>query len=216
MANVNADMTDFSCVDSSHVFGGMVAYVNTEGATGKNSLHIKVTGTNSITGKIVFNESTTMTELTNYPVMVSPFISVIGKADQTGENFTYTGKCNLYVNDLAFKNVTQNITSKNSASAMGGLLGYQWEDVNAELSDITIGDTDKAVNFSGDVNFGGLLHAAYGRINAARVKWKNTSIDAKNKANLEYCSLFVRDGQYLYLSVEDYEVENDVTLTNYT
>ena len=216
MANVNADMTDFSCVDSSHVFGGMVAYVNTEGATGKNSLHINMTGTNSITGKIVFNESTTMTELTNYPVMVSSFISVIGKADQTGEKFTYTGKCNLSVNDLAIKNVTQNITSKNSASAMGGLLGYQWEDVNAELSDITIGDTDKAVNFSGDVNFGGLLHAAYGRIDAARVKWKNTSIDAKNKANLEYCSLFVRDGQYLYLSVEDYEVENDVTLTNYT
>lgn len=216
MANVNVDMTDFSCVDSSHVFGGMVAYVNTEGATGKNSLHINMTGINSITGKIVFNESTTMTELTNYPVMVSPFISVIGKADQTGENFTYTGKCNLSVNDLALKNVTQNITSKNSASAMGGLLGYQWEDVNAELSDITIGDTDAAVSFSGDVNFGGLLHAAYGRINAARVKWKNTSVNAKNKADLEHCSLFVRNGQYLYLSVEDYEVENDVTLTNYT
>lgn len=216
MANINADMTDFSCVDSSHVFGGMVAYVNTEGATGKNSLHINMTGTNSITGKIVFNESTKNDELTNYPVMVSPFISVIGKADQTGENFTYVGKCNLSVDKLAFKKVTQNITSKNSASAMGGLLGYQWEDVNAELSDITIGDTDEAVSFSGDANFGGLLHAAYGRINAARVKWKKTLIDAKNKDGLEHCSLFVRNGQYLYLSVEDYKVENDVTLTEYT
>ncbi len=222
MESISGSMTDFTCQDPTHIMGGVIGIVNTDqvaGTTSDTSCRIELSGMNSIDGNITFsetNDTKNKTGLSGLPAMVSSFITVIGKPDQTGGSLRYTGRCRMQVNNLTMTGITQNITSGNNASAMGGLLGYQWADVNAGLDEIAIGDESSPVALSGNAGFGGLLHGVYGRIDASQITWKKASIDAKNTSGVDNCALFVRDGQYLYLSVKDYVVESGVALSNYS
>lgn len=217
LINIDANMGDFTCSDPTHVMGGVIASIRTTNATKENPLQIKVSGSNRVSGTLTYQDiSINNTQLENPPVQVSSFITVMDDDMVTGNSLLYTGKYAISVDNLSFDGVNQTITSNNEASAMGGLLGYQWADINGELKDISIGESGAKTMLAGNTNFGGLLHAAYGKLSAENVKWNNASLDAKNASGVDRCGLFVRDGQYLYLSVKDYVVTDTVALTNYS
>lgn len=211
--NISAELA-LSCSDPTHIMGGMIAGVTSATATGVNPLTVNVSGTNSITGNVLYSDNGLNNALKNRPVMLSSFITVIGNFDLPGEDYAYDGRYSVSVDGLSVSGITQSVNSKNSATSMGGFLGYKWVDVDMVMSDVTVG-ADSPAKLSGNAGFGGLVDTVFGKLCTDNIHWAAAAIDVKNAANAENCGLLVRDGQYLYLGVKDYVIEDAVTLSNY-
>ena len=194
---------DFNCTYSykNNTVGGVIALVNTPSS---GTIDISLDQVN-VSGSIVA-ESTSTTVALKESGMITTIYSSSTKGIYANLNLS-----NVSVDDFSLS------TTKLSLAfpSIGGFLGYSWSCVNAELSDIAIGEQG-AASICAKSNFGGLVHDVRGVMSITNMSYgANTSFDTNGAAG-ECCGLLVRNGQYLYLDVSGYTIDNGVTLNNYT
>lgn len=217
ISQLSCENSNFKCQDYTHVMGGVIGYVDLDSKlTSGQSCSIKFDGTEET--PVLINGQINVTDLYNkntdgytFPIRVGGLIAQIG----TGRSPSYAARCNLTMNHIQIDGLklteSSNVTSD---SEIGGLLGWQWNDVNASLLNATIGTTTDT-GLSVNAPFGGLVHTIAGKMLVDQLNFgSNVTLDA-NKSGVDQCGLLVRNGQYLYLDLRDYNFDGSVKLTNY-
>ena len=229
---------NFTQNDHHHVFGGVIAYVDTRtnnsGKTGK----IDISDV-ELNGKITI----AVTESSNVGyqnIQDSAFITKIGNNNYesisnstTATNFTtYTQYCTMDVKNLTVKDVVQKASSGTKQYAsMGGFLGYSWIDTETTLTDVSVGKGDMPCELDGRAAFGGLIYQANGKMTIKNLDVQNWTVNAQNNTSIQStssyssmttnaagvnCGLLIRNGQYLYLNISGYTIGDNVTVKNYS
>lgn len=230
MNDISVKMDEFSFKRVTHVFGGMIAYVNlddikTEKKTVSTDIDLKnimLSGEMSI---ICANSAGGWAKASTNIVRSGSFIALIGNAS-TGED--YEKKCDISVQNLTVDTVELSTPYENSNIEMGGFWGYKWTDAWITIS--STGENKNVVKNSklqSSSLFGGLVNTVYGKMSLEDFSFvDNVTINTINankllektiskNADEVNCGLLVRDGRYLYLTVKDYTGTNIVTLQNY-
>lgn len=208
MNNLTTNMT-FDYCDFTHVLGGVIGYVDLDGVADGEICNIQVKDV-MLGGDITFE--TTITK----PLRESSFITLVGNQSKTGAD--YVSKCNIVINGLQVSGVNQKVGSNlRGYGEMGGFLGYNWMDVNVNLSDTEIGKNEETT-LNAKAAFGGLVHTVSGKMVIEDLTiGKYTSFKISDwGSTVDQCGVLVRNGQYLYLDIRDYTVETGVTLDTYT
>lgn len=109
------------------------------------------------------------------------------------------------------------LTLKNSPSAYrsSGLLGFRWLDIEAQISELTVGTADAPNTLATNNRFGGLLNEMSGKLELKKATIANTTITNTQTFSydyLDYLGLVVAEASYLYLSVVDYTVDPSTTI----
>ncbi len=217
ISQLSCENSNFICQDYTHVMGGVIGYVDLDSklASGQ-SCSIKFDGTEET--PVLINGQINVTDLYNkntdgytFPIRVGGLIAQIG----TGRSPSYAARCNLTMNHIQIDGLklteSSNVTSD---SEIGGLLGWQWNDVNASLLNATIGTTTDT-GLSVYAPFGGLVHTITGKMLVDQLNFGSKVTLDTNNSGVDQCGLLVRNGQYLYLDLRDYNFNSTVKLTNY-
>lgn len=218
--NLSSDI-HFTYQDYTHVIGGVIGYVDlsnvgdgtcsiTVGGTTENSINLGGT----IQVKNLYND----TQGDTFPIQASGMIAKIG--DTRSE--IYTPKCQLTLQNMSVDGlkITEEC-SVSSDSEIGGFLGWKWIDVDTCLDNIKIGTTTETneaglVKLSTYAPFGGLVHTVAGKMLLENLTiGANIGFDAQSASDVDKCGLLVRNGQYLYLDVRNYNVADEIKLLNY-
>lgn len=216
----------FTYQDYTHTMGGIIGYVDLDAVVADKPCTINITGTEAnpvlLSGSINvenLDDNSIKNGITS-PIKVGGLIAQIGKE----RSDSYAAKCNLNIDHLQVDglNITETI-SELCDSEIGGFFGWQWNDVKANLSHITLGkkaegtgEGNVTTNLSANAPFGGLVHTVNGKMTIDQLcVGYNVSLDAKNDASVDQCGLLVRNGQYLYLDIRGYEFKDKVKLLNY-
>lgn len=204
-----------TCSNYTHVVGGVIGYVDLAGVTnGSCKIRIGGTDTDSITlsGGINVKDLDEKNIADNtFPIKVGGLIAQIGKTPSASDQ--YQPKCelslqNIKVNELNIKEEYE----ENKDQEIGGLFGWQWNDVNVNLSNTALTSSGLSVN----APFGGLVHTVCGKMLVNGLTFgESMSIDTQS-SGVDQCGLLVRDGQKLYLDVRVYSGYNDIQLYNYS
>ncbi len=98
--------------------------------------------------------------------------------------------------------------------SIGGFLGFLWNCCDVTLANVSIG-TDAPSEIIAKTSFGGLVQNVRGKMALDGVTYgANTVLDACGGG--VNSALVVREGENLYLDVNEYDVEQGVTVKNYT
>lgn len=197
--------SEFTCsyADRNNTVGGVIAWVQTTDYYRCNAQMENISISGNITAKFTAN---------NVEIMQSGLITKI-----TSEN-TQDIYSNFDISNVSIDNFTLKATDTTySHTATGGFLGYTWNCVKANLNNIQIGTTEAAAISAKTQSFGGLVHDIRGKVLIKGMTYgPNTSFDICDDANAENCGLLVQNGQYLYLDVANYSINDGVTLKNYS
>lgn len=205
--------SNLTCSNYTHVVGGVIGYVDLTGVK-NGSCKIQIGGTDpepiTLSGGINVKDLDEKNIVDNtFPIKVGGLIAQIGEtaSDQ------YQPKCELSLQNIKVNGLNINETSKgNKDQEIGGLFGWQWNDVNVSLSNTSFTSSGLSVN----APFGGLVHTVCGKMLVDGLTFGGSmSIDAQS-SGMDQCGLLVRDGQKLYLDVRNYSGYNDIQLKNYT
>ena len=217
IGGVSCNMSSFSIQDYTHVMGGMIGYVDLdtklqEGESCSITLNVTQENPVSLSGNLNVQSLYSNTSGNFFPVRIGGFIAQIGSK----RSDCYVSKCNLNINGLNIDGLMLTESNVSNDSEIGGLLGWQWNDVNVSLSDCKVGET-KNTGLSVNAPFGGLVHTIAGKMTASNLTIEtNMKLDAQN-SDVDQCGLLVRNGQYLYLNVLGYKIKSpDTLLDGYT
>ena len=204
-----------TCSNYTHVVGGVIGYVDLAGVT-NGSCKIRIGGTDAdsitLSGGINVKDLDEKNIADNtFPIKVGGLIAQIGETPSASDQ--YQPKCelslqNIKVNELNIKEEYE----ENKDQEIGGLFGWQWNDVNVNLSNTDLTSSGLSVN----APFGGLVHTVCGKMLVNGLTFgESMSIDTQS-SGVDQCGLLVRDGQKLYLDVRVYSGYNDIQLNNYS
>lgn len=207
--------TNLTYQDYTHVMGGVIGYVDLDQLETGESCAIQITGTEtepvSLSGQINAQNLYTNTNGSTFPIRTGGLIAQIGKT----RSAYYKAKCNLTIQNLKVDGLKVSESSVSSDSEIGGLLGWNWVDVNVELANGKIGETTDT-GLSVNAPFGGLIYSVSGKMVIDQLSiGSNVTIDANSADGVDQCGLLVRDGQYLYLDLRDITGTSQVNPSNY-
>lgn len=126
---------------------------------------------------------------------------------ESWHDFTHE-RTQLMINGLTVSDFA--VTNSSTAYRSSGLLGFRWLAVNAQLTNILVGEADKANTLQTNKRFGGLLNEVSGRMDVQRATIQNTAMTNTN--TVDCSSIFVAEAEYLYLTVTDYVVKDTTTV----
>ncbi|MDD6069476.1 MAG: hypothetical protein PUC12_01495 [Clostridiales bacterium] len=214
---------NFKYCDLNHVMGGVIGYVDLDQVTdgksckiqmGSNGKPICLSGTIDVSIDSPTNGSKTVNKLP-FALQESGMITLIGKPLENGQTYDYKKKCSLIVDNLSVNGVSVTQSNDNLHEKMGGFLGYSWKDVEASLSNIQVAHTGEN-KLEAKAAFGGLVHTVCGKMKIEKAAFgPNAQFSSKNAEGIDRCGLLVRNGQNLYLDVQDYTVSSGIKLTDY-
>lgn len=205
-ANVNLTISE-----KNHYAGGLVGFVNNDVANGTVSAE-KITVSGNI--KSIFHDQDGNNNGIDY-ARVGGVIASIGMDSVTDENAVDV-KTTVKLNDITIEGlvVGDELQSKVSrAFQCGGMIGYQWKNVEVKGTDIKInksGDSASGIipvyHLSG-TSYGGLWHTAWGHMSLEKVALNGMNINIPGSTRTNRNGLLVGNGQYLYLELKDYTID---------
>ena len=184
--------------DKDNFTSQLIGYV-----VGKSGSTVNISGI-SIQGKIIFERGGEQVEC------LGGLIAVVNNG---GRNMYYqyvpgtnaTDNIILNISDITYDGFE--LSSKTPSYMCSGILGFSWTDVNANISNVYVNNNTKLKTYS---YFGGFLTEATGKIAMENIIINSFSLEAGNYK--DNSGLLIGYGQYLYLSIKNYDIDTDNTI----
>lgn len=206
--------TEINNIRRGCIAGGMIGAMQTASGSKVNLTNITIGG-NIASHATYF--SGTETASTLYGRCGGLIAAICHNSITNGSAYSYTLEnyslnttyCTITADQIKVKNQSINTTASNGTFMnTGGLLGQDWINVDADFRHVSVEDSD--LNVKGE--FGGLFRCVSGRLKLADVNISNSSFNGKSAPS--NCSLLVQNGKNLLMMLEDYKIEDTVSVSD--